>query len=228
MQPDSRGLIPVIASVPCVEGNFNEVIISERLILRDIRIPSLMDILQYHDLYKQPEPMNLYIMGSTGSKDLSETLGMITNTSQTYIKYAVFLKNSDGSEGELIGEVSSILSFEKYGRSSVSYVLKQEHGGNGYGREFVGAFKEHLWSLPRKDIIIGINPSYLEMYDGGRIPGRIEASTLTDNYKSQNLLSKLGFTKNHIFECTRWLDYENKINLTYDMYQWVLHDDSFT
>lgn len=99
MQPDSRGYITVLTTGPCVEGNFNEVIISKRLILRFIRIPSLLDVIKYHDLYKQSEPMSLYIWGYMGSEDISETLGILTSnpTTPNFSKYAVFLKNLDGS-----------------------------------------------------------------------------------------------------------------------------------
>lgn len=129
MQPNSKGYITVFTSVPCIEGNLNEVIISKRLILRILRTPSLLDILQYHDLYKQSEPMNLYVTGGGGSRDLCHTLNILNSNPTTLdrIIYTVFLKNLDGSEGELIGEVSSFIN-RGYGESSsVSYVLKKEH-----------------------------------------------------------------------------------------------------
>lgn len=58
-----------------------------------------------------------------------------------------------------------------------------------------------------------------------RVTEQLKASTLIDNYRSQNLLINLGFKKDSAFEGKLALD--NKIFLIYDMYDWVLYKDSF-
>ena len=114
MKPDSSsGYIYVLTTVPCVEGHLNEVIESERLILKLMGIPKLTDVIKYHELYKQSDIMSLYIQGSGGSDSLYKTFKTLNarptsfKSTGDYIKYAVYLKNSNGSVGELIGEVAS-------------------------------------------------------------------------------------------------------------------------
>lgn len=162
-EPDSKGYINVLTTVPCVKGHLNEVIVSDRLILKLMRLANLSDTLKYHELYKQPEPMSLYIQGMGARKSFKETFDLLYNnptiseSGLNYTKYTVYLKNSNGSEGELIGEVGSSWSDTGY-IPSVSYVLSQNYWGNKYGEEFVKTFVEHWWTLPRKDSIIQIPP----------------------------------------------------------------------
>lgn len=225
MEPDSKGYITVLTTVPCIDGNLKEVITTNRLI---IRIPNISDLEGYHLLYKQSEAMGLYIMGHGGSKSINETKSSLISYSG--IKYVAFLKNLDGKEGELIGEVSLIVNGGYGASSSISYVFKKEYWGQGYGTESAKAFVEYWWTLPRKDIITRILPSNLNPLNGGRITEQLSAWTLMDNNKSQNLLSKLGFIKHSRSESKTILAWANGIYffLVRDMYDWVLYKDSFT
>lgn len=227
-EPDSEGYINVLTTVPYVEGYLNEVIVSERLILKLMGKPNLSDLLKYHELYKQPEPMSLYIQGwrKSDSESLYLIFKVLTsnptrfNSSWNFIKYAVFLKNSDGSEGEFIGEVSNWSFTDAI--PSVSYVLSKNYWGNKYGEEFVKAFVEHWWTLPRKDSIIRIPPE-LHRLGQGRITEFLSAMTLEDNKKSINLLYNLGFIKGYeksyitndqIFDDIHWILYKDSLKKT--------------
>lgn len=97
-EPDSKGYISVLTTVPCVEGHLNEVIVSERLILKLMGMPNLSDLLNHHELMNRTYEFVSTRLGGGGSESLYETFRMLTsnptrfNLSWSYIGYAVFLK----------------------------------------------------------------------------------------------------------------------------------------
>jgi len=64
----------------------------------------------------------------------------------------IFLKKSDGTEGELIGDGGVFFLDNKAEKwPEVYYVLKKEFRNKGYATEFVKEFLGVWWSLPRED-----------------------------------------------------------------------------
>ncbi len=94
--------------------------------------------------------------------DLNETLVKLKHLQQIscrnpHLYFGIFLKNSDGSEGELIGDggVHKIgLTHTEW--SEFGYKFRKEYWGFGYATEFVCTFMQFWWNLPRMNARIEV------------------------------------------------------------------------
>ena len=77
----------------------------------------------------------MYGLSRTGPDvDLNETRTYFENR-KSMVGFGIFLNNSDGREGELIGEVG--VNIFSRGFPALFYILKKEYWGYGYGTEFI-------------------------------------------------------------------------------------------
>lgn len=181
--------IEVSTTLPVVEDNVPLSIISDRLILRRL---VFSDLEAHHSLRGQPEAMAHSRRGKPDA-NLEETLAHLNRMSDTY--FGIFLKNSDGSEGELIGDggVHKFVS-EKTGWPEFGYKFKKEYWGQGYATEFANAFMDFWLNLPRTDArIVVASSSVVLCQDTSHVVELVCAWTTEDNLASQNVLKKVEF-----------------------------------
>jgi RimJ/RimL family protein N-acetyltransferase len=118
---------------------------------------------------------------------------IIGSENDTTVLYGIFLKNPDGCEGDLIGEVAVDIG-ERFW-PSIFFILKEEHWGKGYGTESVKVFVEDFWwTLPRMSALIQVDPWSLDAdsLDTHRATELLCAGT-KDNRRSEGVLRNAGF-----------------------------------
>lgn len=113
------------------------------------------------------------------------------NQTQEWARVGFFLKKSDGTEGELIGEGGAYKLEHEW--TEIYYLFKKEFWGNGYATEFVKKFKEIWWNLPRKDTRITVQSISLDTQDTSVATERLCATIKMENTPSQGVMKKTGF-----------------------------------
>lgn len=99
---DDEGFIDVLTTLPAVNDEL-PIIYTDRLI---IRAPKYSDIDAYSSLRTQPEAMTDSGRGKPDA-NISETLNKLERLikgDKNNVYFFIFLKNSDGSEGDFIGD----------------------------------------------------------------------------------------------------------------------------
>ena len=99
---DDEGFVDVLTTLPVVDGEL-PVIYTDRLI---IRAPEYSDIDAYYSLRTQPEAMTDSGRGKPDA-NVGETLNKLERLikgDKNNVYFFIFLKNSDGSEGDFIGD----------------------------------------------------------------------------------------------------------------------------
>jgi RimJ/RimL family protein N-acetyltransferase len=134
---------------------YSKPLISERLIIRTYVHTDLFD---YYTLNSQPEPNVLGLLNRDEyySTDLNDTLKGFSQCLGPWrvgLYYGIFTKKPDGQEDDYIGDLSLLgnnyVAGEKTSWPQISYMLKKEYWGQGYGTEAVKTFTSFWWSLPR-------------------------------------------------------------------------------
>ncbi|RFU78704.1 acyl- n-acyltransferase [Trichoderma arundinaceum] len=166
-----------------------------RLILRP---PRVSDVPALHKLRTQHEVMQCTPLGV--DKTLEDTLRSLDkmlppNDSKTY-HFHVFQKDT----GELVGKGGMHgVDGCHFGWPEAGYSFKHEHWGKGYATEFMTAYLENWWSLPRKEVEIEVDPVSVgsEGLEAGDAPvvERIAAVIDVTNKGSGRVLEKSGFTR---------------------------------
>ncbi|KAI2769929.1 acyl-CoA N-acyltransferase [Daldinia loculata] len=173
---------------------------TERLVIRPFTEEDLDGI---HALRTQPEVMHF---SAVGRIDASEN-----ETRTSYL--ARFLPPNDirnyhnvlclASTGEIIGAGGMPKVDLVFGWPEVGYMLKKEYWGQGYATEFLRAFVDHWWTLPRSEVEIEV---VAESVNGsGEVPEMLSAMADDDNSASKHVLEKAGFR-----EFTRWTEPDSR------------------
>jgi RimJ/RimL family protein N-acetyltransferase len=177
-----------VTTGPIIMGNISLPIFSNRLIIRSFR---LSDLEAYHTLLSQPEATEG--LGLFTSPNLSYTEVDLNQKLPPYdssIDLGIFLKKPDGSEDDLIGfgGMCDLRSQDRF--PLLFYGFKKECWNKGYATEFVTAFMQFWWSMPRepKNMSFEVTPSA-----GGEIEERVCAAVKRDNVASKMVLEKAGF-----------------------------------
>lgn len=182
---------------------------SERLIFRPLLAS---DFTAYLAIYK-PETL-LYNRGTSSTPSQSQWETFVQGTREYFIErklidYAmvgIFLKKSDGTEGELIGDGGVFLldnNDEKW--PEVYYVLKKEFWNKGYATEFVKEFLGVWWSLPRENTRMRVQSISLgENFYHQEVKEQLGAEINMSNRGSIRVILKAGF------EFCGYLDGEKK------------------
>jgi RimJ/RimL family protein N-acetyltransferase len=92
----------------------------------------------------------------------------------------------------LIGIGGSFRRSGLLGWPEVGYMLRKEAWGEGYATEFLRAFLEAWWALPREESEHKVEKSTLDEGEGEVKAERIMALTVTTNKASQNVMRKSG------------------------------------
>ena len=130
---------------------------TDRLLLRAL-VPE--DLQSLHVLRTQPEVMANNHQGRV-DRNIEETKPSLdrflsSNDEKTFM-FAICLKETGEMIG--IGGCSGLVSV--FGWPGIAFMLRSEFWGQGLVTEFVHAFMETWWKLPRTDVHINVDPRSL-------------------------------------------------------------------
>ncbi|KAI0458176.1 acyl-CoA N-acyltransferase [Xylaria acuta] len=97
------------------------------------------------------------------------------------------------STGEFIGLGGVFSTHSELGWPEVGYMLKKEHWGRGYGTEFLRAFLEAWWSLPRSEAETTVDALSVDAREGDTVPEMLSAMVESTNTGSLRIMEKAGF-----------------------------------
>jgi RimJ/RimL family protein N-acetyltransferase len=171
---------------------------SERLIFRPLLAS---DFTAYLAIYETETPLYDSGTSSTPSQSQSETFVRVTREyclERKLIDYAmvgIFLKKSDGTEGELIGDGGVFFLDNKDEKwPEVYYVLKKEFRNKGYATEFLKKFLGVWWSLPREDTRMRVQAISLgKFFYRTEAKEQLGAEIHNSNKGSIRVIEKAGF-----------------------------------
>ena len=170
---------------------------SERLIFRPLLAS---DVTAYLAIYK-PEA-TLYDSGMSSTQSQSQMETFLQHTREYFLErklihYAmvgIFLKKSDGTEGELIGDGGVFSLDNDYKWPELYYYLKKEFWNKGYATEFVKKFLGVWWSLPRENTSMRVQPITLgSSFYHQEVKERLVAEINMSNKASIRVIQKAGF-----------------------------------
>jgi RimJ/RimL family protein N-acetyltransferase len=164
-------------------------IATDRLILRPV-VPE--DAKKIYVMKSQYEVMR---WSSTGKidKDENETLEKLQMYfpphDTEYFQCSICLK----SNGELIGLGGCHSRLGDTGWPVVGYMFQKEFWGLGYGTEFLKAFIDAWWKLPRSPCEIEVERSTIRKNEAGEVLEVYTAIIAAHNGASRRVLEKCGF-----------------------------------
>ncbi|RYC56318.1 hypothetical protein CHU98_g9894 [Xylaria longipes] len=97
------------------------------------------------------------------------------------------------STGEFIGLGGVFRTTSELGWPEVGYMLKKEHWGRGYGTEFLKAFVQAWWSLPRSETETMVDALSVDAREGDAVPEMLSAMVESTNAGSLRIMKKAGF-----------------------------------
>lgn len=159
---------------------------SKRLLFRTL-LDS--DFTAYHVILSQEDTMTDAGVGPMPKENQARS--WFKQTQETWTRVGIFLKKSDDTEGELIGEGGVYKLDNEW--PEIFYLLKKEFWGNGYASEFVEKFKKIWWGLPRKPTRIFVQSISVDSSYPPLITERLCATIKTKNKISQKVVEKAGF-----------------------------------
>ncbi|KAI1806976.1 acyl-CoA N-acyltransferase [Daldinia bambusicola] len=180
---------------------------TERLIIRPFTEDDLEGM---YALRTQPEVMHFSAVGRIDpSKDETRTSYLERylppNDLRTYHNVLCL-----ASTGEIIGAGGMPKVDPVFGWPEIGYMLKREYWGQGYATEFLKAFTEHWWTLPRSEVEIEVAA---ESVNGSEeVPEMLSAIVDDKNLGSKRVLEKAGFK-----EFTKWIEPDTREGITGDI-----------
>lgn len=181
----------VFTTRPIIGGILPLPIYTNRLIIRSYH---LSDLEAFHTLQSQPEAHEGYLnLVSTDLNCSEDRLKKELPPYSSRLYLGIYLKKSDGSEGDLIGSGGMQNLHTLNGWPDLGYQLKKEYWNNGYATEFATAFMRFWSSLPREQTSFQVPYSSLDLQDRSEIAERVYAKAKLDNKASQRVLEKVGF-----------------------------------
>ncbi|KAH7153150.1 GNAT domain-containing protein [Dactylonectria macrodidyma] len=182
-----RTTLPIFPFPP---NEQRQVIKTERLLLRPFN-DSEDDLNGLHALRAQPEVM-IWSMQGRPDKDLDETKPSIVRhippLDVDHYNWAICL----ASTGEIIGIGGNGTWKGELGWPVLGYMLRKEAWGKGYATEFLKAFVEAWWALPREEVELKVDKKTVRG-DGEIKDEFITAVALDENAASHGVLRKAGF-----------------------------------
>lgn len=126
-----------------------------------IRAPRISDVPALHKLRIQHEVMKYSVDGADKTlEDTRRSLDVMLppNDIKGY-RFHIFEKDT----GDLVGKggMHSITG-RNFGWPEVGYSFKEEAWGKGYATEFLAAFLQSYWSLPRSEVEIEVDATSLD------------------------------------------------------------------
>ena len=163
-----------------------------------IRAPRLSDAPAYHVLRSDDESMQWSARGRA-DRDLEETRAALErlqapNDTSSY-HFLIFNKET----GELIGDGGVHPNSFWFGWPEIGYGIKREARGQGYATEFLTAFLENWWKLPRTEVELDVDLKTLELAgvgsDNDVVVEQLAAMVGVENKASQKLVERCDFRR---------------------------------
>ncbi|CEJ79859.1 hypothetical protein VHEMI00075 [[Torrubiella] hemipterigena] len=168
-------------------------ILTERLRLRLLRSSDL-DVL--HIMRTQVEVMRWSVKGKPNeSIDITKKELDKMMSSPESLAFAICLKGT----GEMVGIGGHHRRQGDLGWPTLFYTLRSEAWGNGYATEFLKAFLDHWWTLPREEAEWPVDVSLISG-DGPIKDELVMAATVLLNTASQGVMRKSGMVLTKIWE----------------------------
>ncbi|KFZ14688.1 hypothetical protein V501_03117 [Pseudogymnoascus sp. VKM F-4519 (FW-2642)] len=170
---------------------------TQRLIIRPFQAS---DIDALYELRLQPEVMKYTKKGvpdinRTESQEILDKL--MGSPGNDMYNFAI----CDGKTNVLIGTGGCHLPVGEVGWPEIGYMFRKEAHGKGYATEFVNAFLEAYWVLPRVRTEVVVDAETVELSEGVTAAKEcLGAITTADNKPSHSVLRKTGFERVKVFE----------------------------
>ncbi|EFY89462.1 hypothetical protein MAC_04481 [Metarhizium acridum CQMa 102] len=168
---------------------------TKRLLIRPLKLSDLEDL---HALRSQPEVAAWSSKGKPNESIDITRLELEEGLSRDVYQFAICLSN-----GEMIGIGGSHRRQGNLGWPVIGYAIRHETWGNGYATEFLAAFLDRWWSLPREAVTIPVEKSTVRG-NGPIKDERIVATTTNKNTASQKVMTKNGMELNRIWDEDDW------------------------
>ncbi|KAI0968903.1 acyl-CoA N-acyltransferase [Xylaria arbuscula] len=182
---------------PLPPNNARRPIHTARLVIRPL---TQDDLPALHALRTQPAVMAKTALGRV-DQDLAETQTKLDpflapRDAETY-NPGIYL----AATGELIGLGGVFGAGSALGWPEVGYMLRSEHWGRGYATEFLAAFVEDWWGLPRGEVEVEVDALSVSEGTGdgegeeGNVPELLCAIVEDTNAGSLRVMEKVGFKR---------------------------------
>ncbi|KAH7174993.1 GNAT domain-containing protein [Fusarium flagelliforme] len=171
-------------------------IITERLILKPFYEGAAEDL---HPMRAQQEVMKWTSQGAP-DKSIEETrqwtLPRLPPHHETDFSFVISLRET----GEVIGAGGTYRRECELGWPGIGYAFRKEAWGKGYATEFLKAYMQAWWKLPRIESLIEVDRTTLSEEEMAASPEaliteRCAAEAISDNAGSHRVLEKAGFEK---------------------------------
>jgi RimJ/RimL family protein N-acetyltransferase len=193
------GFIPIkttLTKLPYPRLEDRPVIRTKRLILK----PFYEDAAK--DLFPMRAQQEVMMWTSQGApdKDIEQTRSWASQRlpphHETDFSYVVSLIET----GQVIGAGGTYRRACELGWPAIGYAFRTEAWGKGYATEFLSAFMEVWWELPRIEASIEVDRTTLSEEEirtssGRAIMEQCAAETIKENIGSNRVLAKAGFKK---------------------------------
>ncbi|KAI1207687.1 acyl-CoA N-acyltransferase [Annulohypoxylon truncatum] len=180
--------------VPLPPNSQRQPIKTKRLVIRPIQEN---DLQSYHELRSQPEAMTGTTRG-TPDRNMDESRAAMSDflspKDNKRFLFGVFFT----STGELIGEGGvHNLESSSCGWPEIGYKFRKEFWRQGYATEFLKAFLEAWWSLPRFHVkrLVCSSSIHRTKDSESDTTEQVYAYTDVNNVGSRKVLEKLGFAQ---------------------------------
>lgn len=204
-----------LPAYPLPSNDERELVMTNRLILRPFKDDS-DDLKAVHAVRANSEVMHWSAQGRP-DKDMDETYNncfkhLLSPNDTKAFMWAICLVES----GEMIGLGGNASASGWQGWPEIGYRLNRKAWGKGYATEFVGAFLDLWWALPRQEVTIQVDKN--TVYGVEDIKDEcISAHVLGDNQAGQGVLQKQSFER-----VTVWQDKDFRdCTKTVTLYGWV-------
>jgi RimJ/RimL family protein N-acetyltransferase len=184
--------LPVFPYPPVAE---RKAVRTQRLLIRP---QEAADAVELHQLRLQPEVMKWTMQGAP-DKDMDATrkwlAGTLPPNDDKTFNFSICLAET----GELLGVGGSHMRNGELGWPVIGYMFRSEAWGKGYATEFVRAFQDMWWALPRVPVELKVATDTVQ--GEGEIKDElIIAVTVPSNQGSHNVLRKSGYKLIKIWE----------------------------
>lgn len=165
-------------------------ILSQRLLLRPYEAA---DIDALRQLRLQPEVMQWTGQGKPDA-DLAATQAILDKKLSPHGDTAYEVVICDRETGRFLGVGGCHLRNGALGWPVIGYMFLSDSWGKGYATEFVDAFLQAYWALPREQVDLKVDKDSVKVIDqSGLVDEVIAAVTVNNNHGSNRVLEKTGW-----------------------------------
>ena len=164
---------------------------TDRLIIRHL-VSSDSDMQQLHEIWKQGEVMFFYDTFVGAVESVAEVKDIFQKDLKAGHSFylGIFTKDENGIEKELIGNACVNIADSATHLPSISHAFKKEVWNCGYGSEYLKAFVEWWWKLPRYEVEKEV---YWNFYERLKNQEVLELTADHRNKGSIRIAEKAGF-----------------------------------